>query len=124
MFGCAEAERAAIEMLYEDTATVLRSQPDTSTSSNVTRLQPAPVYENVFCGLSYGSNQSQQTEAQHNIDHDAIIFAAPEMDIRAGDTIQLSRFGRTSMMRKYEVIGYPAVYATHQEIRVKEHALA
>ena len=82
-----------------------------------------------FCALSYtGSDRSGQTDAQNNVDYDAVIFAGPDLSILPGDKIGLKRFGRDDPSSQKElnfaVVGRPAVYATHQEIKVKDGDLA
>ena len=127
MFGNPAAERTAIEQTYEDTAAISRTEPVTGENS-ITRAVPAVVYERVICALSYsGSDSSQQTKAQNEIEYDAVVFAAPELTVLPGDKIALRRFGRTDLngrMLNFVVVGRPALYATHQEICVKEVALA
>lgn len=126
MFGNPTAERAVLEMTYEDTMTV------TTTSSvvidHITHTEPKTIYADVRCALSRSGDSSAQTDVQHKIDYDAVIFAAPELAVLPGDTIQLRRFGRDQPESKitldYEVIGVPSVYMTHQQIKVKERGIA
>lgn len=127
-FGNASTERAAIEMTYEDSATIFRTiatRGEDSISKNV----PSVVYSGVACALSYsGSDSSRQTDAQNNVDYDAVIFASPDLLVLPGDTIVAKRFGRDNPSSKtelvFEVVGRPAVYATHQEIGAKAGDLA
>lgn len=128
MFGNPGAERAAIELTYEDTATVSRIEEQTG-ANQITKAVPVVIYDKIICALSYsGSDRSEQTKAQNNIDYDAVIFAAPELRILPGDRVCLKRFGRddpaSQRLLSFEVVGRPAVYATHQEIRVKDGDLA
>ena len=62
------------------------------------------------------------------MDYDAAIFAAPELQVLPGDSVSLRRFGRdnpsSQQILHFAVVGRPAVYATHQEIRVKDGDLA
>ena len=128
MFGNPAAERAAIEMTYEDTATISRTEPATG-ANHITRAVPAVKYSEIICALSYsGSDKSQQTDAQNNVDYDAVIFASPDLLVLPGDTIVVKRFGRddpsSGRNLTFEAIGRPSVYATHQEIKVKDGDLA
>ena len=92
MFGNPAAERAAIEMTYEDTATISRTEPATG-ANHITRAVPAVKYSEIICALSYsGSDKSQQTNSRR--------------------------------LLAFQVVGRPAVYATHQEIKVKDGDLA
>ena len=127
-FGNAIAERAAIEKTYEDTATVSRTTPQRGQNA-ISTSDPSVVYTDIICGHSYsGSDSSGQTDAQNNVDYDAVVFAGPDLQILPGDKIALKRFGRddssSQLILNFEVVGRPAVYATHQEIKVKDGDLA
>ena len=120
MFGNPAAERAAIEMTYEDTATISRTEPVTG-ANHITKAVPVVKYSEIICALSYsGSDKSQQT--------DAVLFASPDLLVLPGDRVSLKRFGRmdptSQRLLTFEVVGRPDVYATHQEIRVKDGDLA
>ena len=118
-FGSPAAERAAIESTYEDTATVYRTAPKRG-ANGLSASVPDVVYS--------GTNSSMQTNAQQNIDHDAVVFAGPDLKVLPGDTIVVKRFGRddpsSTQEVTFEVIGRPSVYATHQEIKVKDGDLS
>lgn len=128
MFGNPAAERAAIEMTYEDTADVSRTEPVTG-ANNITKDVPVVKYNEIICALSYtGGDKSNQTKAQNEVEYDAVIFAAPELLVLPGDGVSLKRFGRENPSSQhvltFEVVGRPVVYATHQEIKVKDGDLA
>ena len=128
MFGNPSAERMAIEMTYEDTAAISRTIA-TRGGGNISKNVPSVVYSGVACALSYsGSDSGRQTDAQNNVDYDAVIFASPDLLVLPGDTIVVKRFGRDNPSSGrtliFEAVGRPAVYATHQEIRVKDGDLA
>ena len=112
MFGAAAAERAAIETLYDAVCTISRSTA--VSENNIARVYEKVVAENVPCGLSDGSDSSAQAEANF-IAREKRLFVAPEVDIRAGDTVSVTAYGRTE---SFEVVGIPAVYATHQQVRL------
>lgn len=127
-FGNASAERAAIELTYEDTATVSRTTSQKG-KNNISVSSPSVIYDGIICSLSYtGSDNSRQTDAQNEVDYDAVIFAAPDLLVLPGDSISLKRFGRedpnSRRLLAFQVVGRPAVYATHQEIKVKDGDLA
>lgn len=123
-FGNAQAERRAIETTYEDIATVSRAVQQTG-GDKITRAVPEMVYSDVICALSYsGSDKSKQTKAENQIDYDAVVFMAPELAVRPGDKVTVTRFGRdnpgSQIMLTFEVVGRPPVYATHQEVKVRD----
>lgn len=128
MFGNPAAERAVIEMTYEDTASVFRTDPKTG-ANNITKAVPEVIYNEIICALSYtGGDKSEQEKAQNEVDYDAVIFAAPDLLILPGDTVTLKRFGRDNPSSQrillFTVAGRPDVFATHQQIKVKDGDLA
>lgn len=118
-FGNAKAERRALELTYEDTASIIR-MTDTSVGA-IDKMAPTAVYEGVRCGLSRTSDRSKQTAAQQDIEYDAVLFLAPELSVEAGDTAEVTRFGS---VLNFEVVGIPTRYATHQEVFLKARDLA
>ncbi|WP_154666503.1 hypothetical protein [Anaeromassilibacillus senegalensis] len=115
-------------MTYEDTASVSRTEPVTG-ANNITKTALVVKYSEIICALSYtGSDKSNQTKAQNEVEYDAVIFAAPDLLVLPGDSVILKRFGRddpsSQLLLMFEVVGRPAMYATHQEIRVKDGDLA
>ena len=62
------------------------------------------------------------------IDNDAVVFASPDLKVLPGDTIVVKRFGlddpSSTQEVTFEVIGRPSIYATHQEIKVKDGDLS
>lgn len=117
-FGNPEAERAALESTYEDTATVLRMED--GLVGAIDRPVLKTLCENVPCALSRSGNRSKQTTAQQDIEYDGVLFLAPEWDVQPGDTVEVKRFGGAY---RFEAVGRPAVYATHQEVFLKERGL-
>jgi hypothetical protein len=120
-FGNPVAERRALEMTYEDTAVISREKD--LLDGDLTMTEPEPIYSGVPCALSRdrgGADSSGQRTPQNEIDYDATLFLAPELDVQPGDQVEVSRFGRAYV---YAVVGRPAVYATHQEARLKGSGL-
>ena len=104
-FGSPAAERAAIESTYEDTATVYRTAPKRG-ANGLSASVPDVVYSGIICALSYsGTNSSMQTNAQQNIDHDAVVFAGPDLKVLPGDTIVVKRFGRSDVRSDRPPVG-------------------
>ena len=120
-FGISDAERAALEQTYEDTAEIRRIQ--TVTVGAIDKAVPSAVYSGIRCALSrtQAGDRSRQTEAQQDVDYDCVLFAAPELTVRPGDEVTVFRFG---VKETFEAVGRPARYATHQEIFLKGRELA
>ena len=127
-FGNAGEERAALEKTYEDTGTLCRTSPQRSTG-NISLPVSEEIYTDFPCGISFsGSDNSGQTDVQNNISYTAVIFTSPKLQVLPGDMLILKRVGRddpTSEIKlQFAVVGRPAVYATHQEIKVNESDVA
>ncbi len=118
MFGNVTAERAAIESTYDAVCSI--SRPSAKPGDGIAQTVSAVIADGVRCGLSRGGDSSGQDMA--NIVADSrVLFIAPETDIRAGDAVTVTLYGRTEAL---EAVGIPLLYATHQEVTLtrKEHA--
>ena len=127
MFGHVKAERRALESTYEDVCTISR-QKDVEGWNGITKKQAVPVYTDIICAVSKSGNGSKQTEAQHNVEYDMLLFVQPHIVIKAGDEITVKRFGRmdplSPLIESYEVIGKPTPYVTHVQCKLKAVGLA
>lgn len=121
IFGNAAAERKALEDTYEDTLDVLR--PEDTKDGSITRTALATVSEGSICALSHPGGGGNQTDTFNLLDYDGKVFAPPEVDVRPGDVLHVTRFGRVDKAAQtvfvFEPVGQPAPYPTHQEIMVK-----
>lgn len=108
--------RRIIERMYEDRATISRhasiKDPDTKETKQV--LQP--VYTDQPCKLSQTSlPRNGQTEDANNLQYDAKLFIAPELEIKQGDVIAVTR-AATGRVETYTA-GQPfPPYKSHQEV--------
>lgn len=126
MFGNPNAERAALESTYEDLVDIKRTTVKADVD-NIAKKTLEVVKAGVICALSRGGDQSAQTDAQHNIQHDFKVFLPPDTDVKAGDTLSVYRFGRiaqTTEAQTFEVIGVPLRYLTHIEATAKAVSIA
>ncbi|MFC4305794.1 DUF6093 family protein [Cohnella boryungensis] len=108
--------RRAIERMYEDRATISRHTPEKDPVSKETKQVLQQVYEDEPCKLSQtGLPRNGQTEAQNDIRYDVKLFIAPELEIRQGDVIAVTRVA-TGQVEKFSA-GKPfPPYSSHQEI--------
>ena len=95
-FGNPAAERAALEQTYEDRTDVLR--PGRDREGNLTRTVYELVYGALPCALSRAGVQSRlsrersgQNRAESRLDYDAVLFLAPEPELRPGDRVRVQR---------------------------------
>lgn len=117
--GKNETERRLLERLYEDTMTLSRAV--VQEAGGFARHGQTTLGSGIPCGLSFDGDKSRQTANAQTIDYDVTVFAAPELDIQPGDTLLVDRCGR---VYTYEVVGFPAVYPSHQAIKAKGRGLA
>lgn len=112
--------RRAIERMYDALATISR-HVEVEKPSGETTLELQPVFSDQRCHLSQsGLAKNNQTEAQNEIQYEIKLFIAPELDIRQGDVIDVTRAGVT---RTYTA-GEPFSYPTHQEISLQRKVYA
>lgn len=126
MFGDPNAERAALESTYEDLADIKRTTVEVD-ADNIAKKTLVVVKAGVICALSRGGDQSAQTDAQHNIQHNFKVFLPPDTDVKAGDMLDVYRFGRIAQpteAQTFEVIGVPLRYLTHIEATAKAVSIA
>lgn len=118
MFGNVTAERAAIELTYDAVCTITRQI--VGDFDGIAQWTETVVAENVPCALSKGSDSSANDMAGV-ISDSRVLFIAPETDIKAGDRVTISLYGRTETL---DVLGVPLLYATHKEVNLgrSEHA--
>lgn len=108
--------RRAIERMYEDVATISRHVDVKDSTTKETRQELVPVYINQPCKLSQtGLPRNGQTEAQNDIRYDAKLFIAPELEIKQGDVLEITR--RATGRVEVYAAGKPfPPYVSHQEI--------
>lgn len=110
--------RRQIERMYEDQCTISRYADVNDPVTRETKQEPKPIYEDQPCKLSQtGLPRNGQTEDANNVQYDAKLFIAPELEIKQGDLIAVTR-AATGRIEKY-VAGKPfPPYPSHQEINL------
>lgn len=108
--------RRAIERMYEDRATISRHVTTKDPVTKLTKQELQPIYEDQPCKLSQtGLARNGQTEAQNNLQYDAKLFIAPELEIRQGDVVAVKRKA-TGRVETFAA-GKPfPPYSSHQEV--------
>lgn len=106
--------RKAVESTYDSTCTVIEHQQRKDPVTKKTVNREVTVFPDKSCRLSISSNmKAEQTETANAITQVIKVFIAPELDIKPGSKLIITRKGKTS---EYKNSGVPAVYDTHQEI--------
>jgi hypothetical protein len=116
-----ERHRRAIERMYTDRATIFRYQQVKDPVTKETKLVMQPVYADQPCRISQRALATNgQTEAQNEIRYETKLFIAPELGIRQGDMLEVTR---GTMTRQYTA-GEPFLYSTHQEVSLQREEWA
>lgn len=118
--------RQAIERLYTDRATIYRHDKVKDPVTKETKLVAAVLYADQTCRISQKDlARNEQTEAQNDIGYESKLFVAPELELRQGDLLEVTRGQITQAgwepigpARKYTA-GEPFLYSTHQEISLQ-----
>lgn len=107
--------RKAQESLYTDTCNVYESSSVKNSVTGITTpSDDVLIIENQPCRLSISSSPAATKSDDSNNTVQVIkIFLAPELSIKAGSKILVTRQGVT---QKYKRSGIPALYKSHQEI--------
>jgi len=109
--------RRTIEQMYMDKATI-SGYFDVLKPDGAKRKQLQVIYSDQTCHLSQtGLPKNGQTAAQNDVRYDAKLFIAPELEIKQGYTIAVTR-AATGRLTTYTV-GEPfPPYQSHQEINL------
>lgn len=112
-----QMHRKNIEATYDETCCIYEYQNKKNIKTNLTESKPVLVAENVPCHRSYSSiPTAYENEAATNRKQTIKLFLAPEIVIKAGSKITVTRNGDT---QEYSRSGEPAIYASHQEINLE-----
>lgn len=113
--------RQAIESLYIDTCDIIQLVSVKNPVNHRVETIEQVVHKDVPCKLSVKNLASTSDTAVNSSTASSTVqittvFMAPELDIPAGSKFLITHYGRQF---KYESSGYPAIYSSHQEIRLE-----
>ncbi|MEH1740097.1 hypothetical protein V6948_07855 [Fusobacterium varium] len=116
--------RESLERFYTDTCSIYESGLIKDLKTGITKpTADNLVVKNQQCRISFKTiSPTNQTDSNNKISQEIKLFIAPELLIKEGSKIVITRNGRTT---EYKNSGTPAIYSTHQEIiliLVKEYA--
>lgn len=104
--------RQAIESQYDAKCDVIEKRP--KEVKNITKNTEETVLKDRDCRVSFETiSENTETDTEAKKVQKIKLFIAPELDIKTGSKIIVTRKGRTT---EYKNSGEPAVYDTHQEI--------
>lgn len=109
--------KTCIESAYEGLCTVIECQYIKDPATKIKQQKEVVVLENQPCRLSFESiAATAQTETAAAASQGIKLFLSPETSIRPGSKILVSQNGICGV---YAASGVPAIYKTHQEIRLE-----
>lgn len=110
-------QREAIESLYIDTCDIIHLVSAKNPVNKRMETKEQVVHSNVPCRLSVKNiaTASGSTTVNSAVQV-TTVFMAPELDIPAGSKFLIRHYGREF---KYESSGYPAIYSSHQEVKLE-----
>lgn len=110
-----KAYRNSIQELYNDTCSIYESGYVKDQETGITKpTDDILVVANQQCRISFKNlGATFQTEGPAKLSQEIKLFIAPELLIKEGSKIVITRNGRTT---EYKNSGTPAIYDTHQEI--------
>ena len=106
------AARKTIESQYDAKCDVVEKRP--KEVNNITKNIEETVLIDKDCRVSFEDIYvNTETDTKEKKIQKIKLFIAPELDIKPGSKIVVTRKGRTT---EYKNSGEPAIYDTHQEI--------
>lgn len=107
--------RQAIESQYDAKCDVIERK--SNIINNITKQIEEKVLEDKDCRVSFEDiNVNTETDTESKKIQKIKLFIAPELNIKSGSKIVVTRKGRITT---YKNSGEPAVYNTHQEIMLE-----
>lgn len=109
--------RKAVESHYTGSCSIYEYERVTDEKTKLTKNQEVLKLENQLCRLSYsGSPVAVASNNATSRAQEVKMFLAPEIEVKAGSKIVVTQNGVTAAYCKS---GEPAIYSSHQEIRLE-----
>ena len=107
--------RTAIESTYEDVCTITNAVK-VLRENHSTGFDDVVVCEDEPCRLSIiDSPATSGDNIAANVSQTIKLFMSPDIDVKAGSLLRVSH---CDVIRMYKHSGLPAIYPTHQEIKL------
>lgn len=118
-----------LSVLYDDRLDIYRTDKYQNSDESVDVFyQPSPIYVDVKCRISFDSDDtgSDSEVDLHPVRNNPKLFMSPDVDIRAGDYVEVRRYDSNNrVMKTYKgMVSNPSWYSSHQEVflRIDEGA--
>ena len=109
-----------LESTYFDKCTIKRKVKVKNENTGVTETVEKIIAENVKCALSKKDNQVMSSAGIGNLVFNHKLFLNPNIDIKEGDTVEVTTMGKISIY----LASKPFYYSSHSEtlLSYKERA--
>lgn len=109
-----------LESTYFDRCTIKRKEKIKNPNTGVTETVEKIIAENVKCALSKKDVQMMSSDGVGKLAFSHLLFLNPNVDLREGDTVEVSSMGKISIY----LASKPFYYQTHSEtlLSYKERA--
>ena len=109
-----------LESTYFDKCTIKRKQKIKNADTGITETKEVVIVENIKCALSKMDIQTMTSDGIGNLAFSHLLFLNPNVDVREGDTVEVSSMGKISSY----LASKPFYYSSHSEtlLSYKERA--
>lgn len=113
--------KRSIDKLYDSTCTISRYEKYKDPVTKETKTGPNIKYKDIPCRISKQSlSKNNQNDIFNKVIYEIKLFIAPDIDIKQGDEIEVTKFG---LIVRYTA-GEPFLYSTHQEVILNKECKA
>lgn len=100
-----------LESTYFDKCTIKRKEKIKNPDTGVTETVEVIIAENIKCALSKKDVQTMSSDGIGKLAFSHLLFLNPNVDLREGDTVEVSSMGKISIY----LASKPFYYQTHSE---------
>lgn len=100
-----------LESTYFDKCTIKRKEKIKNPNTGVTETIEVIIAENVKCALSKKDVQTMSSDGVGKLAFSHLLFLNPNVDLREGDTVEVSSMGKISIY----LASKPFFYSSHSE---------
>lgn len=101
-----------LETTYFDICTIKRKEKAKDPNTGVTTTKEVTILKDVKCALSKKDSQVMNQAEVGNLSYTHLLFVGPNIDILAGDTVDVTSFGITETF----IASKPFKYSSHKEV--------
>lgn len=106
--------RKHVERLYTDICDIWE-YTQTVDGSGITCFDELQVQQQLPCRLNYYTSTSTGEGKAASVSQDILLFLSPDIIVKPGSKLVVNKSGIVTV---YKNSGEPAIYETHQEIRL------